>query len=102
MALQQRHYPLRHRQIHRGGPARGGAGGDGDEEALATLFVGLQPKAMTKQERVAFGNRMAEYLEARCVCGSGGVLAPSRAKPSRDALLRLVAHIWHMGFPPTR
>ena len=66
-------YPLRNRGIHRGprdGDARGASGSGGDEEALATLFVGLQPKAMTKQERQAFGNRMAEYLEARCVWGA--------------------------------
>jgi hypothetical protein len=34
--------------------------------AAATIGAGLQPGVMTKAERLAFGGRHAEYLDARC------------------------------------
>ncbi len=34
--------------------------------AAATIGAGLQPGVMTKAERLVFGGRHAEYLEARC------------------------------------
>ena len=33
--------------------------------AAATVSAGLQPGIMTKAERLAFGGRQAEYLDAR-------------------------------------
>ena len=37
--------------------------------AAATIGAGLQPGVMTKAERLAFGGRHAEYLDARCARG---------------------------------
>jgi hypothetical protein len=71
MEAPRRAYALRHTHIRRGFRVTG----DGSSAAsavaqspaaVATVAVGLQPFEMTKQERQLFGNRMKDYLRARC------------------------------------